>query len=343
MAKISVIIPCYNVSEYIDRCLNSITTQTIGMDALEIICIDDASTDNTWDKLQQWEQCFPEQIVLIHCDVNGRQGTARNIGLEYVSSPWVTLIDSDDWVEPDYFEKLYNITIQVDCDAVVCRLERDSSTSLSHFKDRSTSKQNRYMVIDTVEKRKLFLVFQSMDHLACGKLVKTSLILDNQIFFPENLTYEDTYWGSLLHFYVEKVFILEEKLYHYFINPNSTVLKSGSDHHLDLLTVQSMLWREWQVRGFLDLYRDVLEYEFLHSCYLRFMKVIVFRYEKPSYSLYLLLKNFILERIPNYSENYYLNELEQTELYQLLFQSLSLPMSKAEFNTFTSSIKTIGM
>ena len=343
MSKISIIIPCYNVSKYIDRCLTSITCQTIGINSLEIICVDDASTDDTWDKLQQWEQRFPNQMILIHCDVNGRQGTARNIGLKYASAPWVSFIDSDDWIEPDYFEKLYDITTQLDCDVVVCRSGRDSSTSFSYFEDKNTSEESRYMVIDTVEKRKIFLLFHSMEHLAYGKLIRTSLLTDNQIFFPENLTYEDTFWGSLLHFYAKKVFILEEKLYHYFVNQSSTVLRMNSDHHMDLLTVQSMLWREWQNRGFFDLYREVLEYEFLQSCFLRFIKIIVYRYDKPPYSLYQLLKIFILERVPEYFNNFYLNELEQSELYTLLFQSLSLTMNKEEFNTFTASIKAIGM
>ena len=107
MAEISVIIPCYNVESYIDRCLTSITSQTIDLSLLEIICIDDASTDNTWSKLQAWETTYPENIMIIHCDENGRQGTARNIGLQYASAPWIAYIDSDDWIELDYFEKLY--------------------------------------------------------------------------------------------------------------------------------------------------------------------------------------------------------------------------------------------
>ena len=343
MSTISIIIPCYNVSAYIDRCLTSITNQTIGIDSLEIICVDDASTDNTWELLQQWEQRFPEQIILVHCDTNGRQGTARNIGLQYCTCPWVSFIDSDDWIEPDYFEKLNNISKQIDCDVVVCRSGRDFSSNLSYFEDRTTKQQSRYMVIDTIEKRKQFLLFQGMEHLAYGKLVKTSILVDNHLFFPENITYEDTFWGSLLHFYVEKVYILEEKLYHYFVNQNSTVLQTNSDHHLDLLTVQSMLWREWKARGFFELYQKELEYEFLYSCFLRFIKVIVFRYNTPSYSLYNLLKNLILERIPDYSTNYYLNTLEQPELYQLLFQSLSIYMNKDDFHNFAASIKSIGM
>lgn len=343
MPEISIIIPCYNVSAYIDRCLTSVTTQTIGMDVLRIICIDDASTDNTWEKLQDWERRFPEHMVLVHCDTNGRQGTARNIGLEYVDSPWVSFIDSDDWIEPNYFEKLYHLAVKTDSDIVTCGYERDSSTILSYLKDRKTLKESRCMVIDTIEKRKTFLVLQCMEHLAWGKLVRTSLLVDHQIFFPENLAYEDTFWGSLLYFYVQKVYFLEEKLYHYFINPDSTVLQTGSYHHLDLFTVQSMLWREWEYRGFFSIYREVLEYDFLYSCYLRFMKVIVYRCQEPSYSLYLLLKTFILDKIPNYSDNYYLNQIEQPELYKILFRSLSLPLNKDEFKQFTAYIKSIGL
>lgn len=343
MAKISVIIPCYNVSDYIDRCLTSITSQTIGIDPLEIICIDDASTDDTWNKLQQWEQKFPEHMILVHCDSNGRQGTARNIGLQYASSPWIGFIDSDDWIEPDYFEKLYQITCQVDCDVVVCRSVRDPSTSLTYLEEKLTGRENRYFVIDTTEKRNAFLIFRSMEYLAWGKLIRTSLLTDNNICFPENVTYEDTYWGALLHQYANKIFILEEKLYHYFVNQQSTVLHTNSNHHIDLLTVQSMLWREWNRRDLFKLYKDALEYDFLHSCYLGFLKIIVFRYETPSYSLFLLLKEFIKEKIPEYQNNFYLQELEQSPFFIALFQAISLPMNKEEFMEFSQHIKTIGM
>lgn len=72
MKKISVIIPCYNVAAYIDRCLMSIEAQTMGMEELEIICIDDASADSTWVHLRKWEQMYPENILLIQQKVNRR-------------------------------------------------------------------------------------------------------------------------------------------------------------------------------------------------------------------------------------------------------------------------------
>lgn len=69
--KVSVIIPCYNVELYIDRCLNSVVNQTIGLDKLEIICVNDASTDGTWEKLCSWEKKYSENIILINCTENG--------------------------------------------------------------------------------------------------------------------------------------------------------------------------------------------------------------------------------------------------------------------------------
>lgn len=330
MAKISVIIPCYNVVPYIDRCLTTITRQTIGIDALEIICIDDASTDDTWTHLQAWEAKYPENIMLIHSDVNARQGTARNLGLQYASAEWIAFIDSDDWLELDYFEKLYNVTLVGDCDIVSCQNQRDYSTEMTFFEDRSTGKENRFMLIDTIEKRKLFFNLQSAGFAAWGKIIRKSLLIDNQIYFPENLAYEDSYWGPLLHFYAKRVYLVEEKLYHYFVNRQSTVLQKDADYHTDWLTVQSMKWNEWECRGFLADYREELEYDFLCTCYLGFLKIIFLRYTKPSYSLYLLVKELTLQKIPDYRQNKYIHE-GLDDFYLLLLESLLLPMSKSQF------------
>lgn len=336
MADISVIIPCYNVSSYIDRCLTTITSQTIGTEALEIICIDDASTDDTWQHLQVWESRYPDNIMLVHCDKNGRQGTARNIGLQYASADWIAFIDSDDWIELDYFEKLYQITLLGDCDVVSCQNERDFSTSMTFFEDRRTGKENRFMVIDTIEKRKLFFNLQSAGFAAWGKLIRKSLLIDNNIYFPENLAYEDSYWGPLLHFYITRVYLIEEKLYHYFVNAASTVLQKDADYHTDWLTVQSMKWEEWVNRGFLADYREELEYDFLCTCYLGFLKIVFLRYTEPSFSLYQLVKEITLEKIPDYRQNKYIDE-GLPDFYRILLESLLLPLNRAQFKQLAQS------
>lgn len=343
MALISIIIPCHNVAPHIDRCLQSIIVQTTGLCDLEIICVDDASTDNTLEKLLEWETRIPNNLVLVPLDHNCRQGAARNIGLNYASGEWIAFVDSDDWLEPDYIEKLYSISLKSECDVIICGMDRDPSDSLTYYSDRTTGKEDCYMYIDSHDKRNHFIIFNSMGNYVWGRLIRKSLLIENQIFFPEFLVYEDTFWGSLLHLYANKVYFLEEKLYHYYVNPTSTVLSSASEHHLDLLTVQIILWREWEKRGFLNIYREALEYDFLHSCYFSFIKVLAYRYSEPSYSLFQLSKELVYDRIPLCINNSFLSDSKLPKLYRFLLESLSLPMNRDEFKQFILLVKAIGL
>ena len=134
--KISVIIPCYNVEQYIDRCLASVAAQTIGLDKLEIICVNDASTDGTWQKLLAWERRYPQNILLVDCVQNGKLGQARNIGLAHASGDYVVFLDADDWMEPDSYEKLYQLIRDYQCDVVAFQFVRDDGV---HMYGRSRS------------------------------------------------------------------------------------------------------------------------------------------------------------------------------------------------------------
>jgi len=347
MATISVIIPCYNVTSYIDRCLTSITSQTIDLSHLEIICIDDASTDDTWSKLQKWEANYPDNIMIIHCNENGRQGRARNIGLSYASSDWIAFIDSDDWVEPDYFEKMYAAALGTTADMITCGHVRDFSTTLTyrHNIDYDYSKDTvfgKFIVLDTEEKKKLYIRMMSSDLTAWGKLVKRNLLLENEIFFPEGLAYEDNYWGTLLHFYVSQIYEIDLPLYHYFVNENSTILSMNADYHEDFLTVQLLKWNAFLERGFLDDYYEEISFDFLHACYLDFFKIICLRYDPPSFSRFLFLKEVILTHIPDYSENKYF-EQGFTEFQHMLIDLLRLPVNKEQFLEIAGYVKIHGI
>lgn len=347
MAKISVIIPCYNVSLYIDRCLTSVTSQTIGVDSLEIICVDDASTDDTWLKLQDWEQRYPETILLVHCVVNGRQGAARNIGLNYATAPWIGFIDSDDWVEPDYFEKMYQITCQYQVEMVSCQNIRDFSKELhyldsDHSESKSTGKKDRLIVIDNEEKRRLSIRMMSVNLTAWGKLISREFLMKNQIFFPEQIAYEDNLWGPLLYLYLKCYYVLELSLYHYFVNADSTILQVNADHHMDFLTVQCLKWRECHNRGFFERYQAELEFDFLHACYLDFLKIICLRFDSPPYSMFLLLKEIIMEHVPEYRNNIYF-EQGFTEFQHMLLEALYLPIGREQFLQIAESVRKLGI
>ena len=337
MAYISVIIPCYNVAPYIDRCLTTITSQTIGVDALEIICVDDASTDDTWAHLQTWEQRYPDNIMLIHCNENGKQGTARNIGISYASTDWIAFIDSDDWVELDYFEKLLSIAIQCQCDFVSCDQIRDPSQTLTYSAQRENGCESGLIIINTVSERKSFIITASMNFSACSKLIRTSFLINNQIIFPENIAYEDHLFTSLLYLYANRVYILEEYLYHYFVNRSSTVLTKNADYHPDMLTTSLILWDEWHKRDFFINYKDELEFLFLDSCYFLFLKVLTMRFDTPSFSLFQLSRKLVLEHIPDFRSNPYADKL--TDFHEILLDMLWQPLNRSDFLKLTETAK----
>lgn len=337
MANISVIIPCYNAAPYIDRCLTSVINQTLDLSFFQVICVDDASTDDTWRHLQEWEARCPNTVIIIHCDDNGRQGRARNIALEYCNTPWVSFIDADDWIEPDYFEKMYAIALQCQCDLVSCDQLRDPSRELTYSAHRENGKESGLVILDTIVQRKKFIASEVLGTSPCGKLIRTNLLIDHQIFFPENITYEDNFWSSLLLFYIRKIYFLEEYLYHWFVNPNSTILTRNADYHVDILTVSLISWNEWRARGFFNEYKDELELIFLNYSYFIFMKMMVMRCDTPSFSLFQLCRSIIAEHVPDFSQNPYAEKLK--EFHKLLMEFLEQSPDRTDFYKFAESAK----
>ena len=113
--KISVIIPCYNVEKYLRECLDSVVNQTLK--DIEIICVNDGSTDGTQKILEEYAQ-KDDRILLIN-KPNGGLSLARNTGMEKMRGEYVAFLDSDDWVDLDFYEKLYNAAKQNGADSAI--------------------------------------------------------------------------------------------------------------------------------------------------------------------------------------------------------------------------------
>ncbi|MDE5872872.1 MAG: glycosyltransferase, partial [Lachnospiraceae bacterium] len=143
---ISVIVPCYNGVKFLDRCIKSILEQTIGYKHLEMIFINDASTDNTLELLMDYEKKYEDNIIIINCEQNGRQGTARNLGIKYSSCEYIAFLDQDDWIEPTMYEKLYTKAKELDLDVVGC-LSKITATEEVESKN-SEKKADMYFVVN---------------------------------------------------------------------------------------------------------------------------------------------------------------------------------------------------
>ena len=104
MAKISVVVPVYNVEAYLERCLDSLINQTLS--DIEIICVNDGSTDSSPEKLEEFAK-KDSRIKIINQE-NGGLSAARNTGIEAATGEYIGFVDSDDYVDLDFYEKLYN-------------------------------------------------------------------------------------------------------------------------------------------------------------------------------------------------------------------------------------------
>ncbi len=308
---ISIIIPCFNVGPYLERCIRSLINQTIGVEKLELIFVNDASSDNTLEILLDYERLYPESILVVNLETNMRQGGARNIGIEYSGADYIGFVDADDWVEPTMFEKIFRYIIEEDCDIVTCDSKRDMGTESIIMGP--TGKGNQLLSIDTEEQRKSLMAKGTKGYI-CTKIYKKDFLIENNITFPEHLTYEDNFFMAFCLLYARKIYIVEEYLYHYFLNLNSTVTAKNSMHHLDRLEIELMKLQEYQARGVYNLYYREIEYNFLVLFYVNTLHILFTRFDKQPYPVYLSMKENVLKIFPDYINNPYLDDNQKSWL-----------------------------
>ena len=181
MAKVSVIVPIYNSEKKLRRCLDTLIGQTL--DDIEIILVNDASTDGSLDILLEYEKKDHDRILVINCDTNGGAGGARNVGLDSASGDYIGFVDSDDYIAEDFFESLYNKASSGDYDIVDSPLYVSSSDSIRPPID------DGFCDCDlTPEQRELVIL---SDGYIFTKLYRSILLNDNSIRFRPNVKLED--------------------------------------------------------------------------------------------------------------------------------------------------------
>ncbi len=300
MKKISVIIPCYNVEEYIDQCVLSITGQTIGIENLEIIVVNDASTDHTLNRLLALEQQYPQSIMVINCEQNGKQGTARNIGLQYATADYVSFVDADDWLERSAYEKMYRKAVKYDCDAVAAGYRAEYTRDPSPMG--ANGKKDQYYIIETDTERGAFVGIDFGVGFA-GNLYRRSMLLDNEISFPEHYYYEDDYWYVLSMHYIHSAYIIGEDFYHYYLRPDSTIHRYNSAHQMDRAIVEELKLQELVKRGIFQRFPTLYEHEFIRRYYMDMLYVLFMQFDTCDYDAARTLHDTAYQLFPNYRDN----------------------------------------
>lgn len=184
--KVSVIVPIYNMESkgFLDDLLGSLDLQTL--DDIELVLVDDCSSDNTLDRLIDYSRTH-SNVTLIHSVKNGRQGAARNLGLEYAKGAYIGFVDGDDAVDRDYYREMFNLAVKNNADIVVAPLII-TDDRLTPIGDKVWQVSNEFDGPITPESRSRLIL--SPAHIVCS-IYKASLFASCHLRFPENVFFED--------------------------------------------------------------------------------------------------------------------------------------------------------
>ncbi|MCM1295534.1 MAG: glycosyltransferase [Muribaculaceae bacterium] len=253
---LSIIVPCYNAVPYLDRCVNSLLAQTIGYEHMEMIFVNDASTDNTLDVLLGYEKKYEENIIVINCEKNGRQGTARNIGMSYATTEYMTFLDVDDELHPDALKCMLDYMQMSPCDFVMCDYKQVYTEA---DKGGLICSDAQYINMLDMQAKRRYILEHGWRTAVWGKLYRKEFLEENGIYFPENITMEDIYFSELCMLYATNIIYIPEQYYYYYYNPNGTMFSDKIlTYYMDTPKVQSMVTKR------------VISEELLNDCTLEF-------------------------------------------------------------------------
>ena len=219
MPKISVIIPCYNVENYIGECLDSVINQTF--EDVEILCINDGSTDNTLSILEGYAK--KDNRIKIFSQKNQGLSASRNLGLDKSKGDYIFFLDSDDYIELTTFEELLKHAEEMDLDVIIFKLRNfDDETKKEMYDKYYTMPFLKNIVGENVfDYNALKYKILRLSVTAPGKLFKHELIKD--LRFPVGLIFEDNPFFLEVMFKAKRVFFLDEFYYNRRVHQDSTV------------------------------------------------------------------------------------------------------------------------
>lgn len=303
--KVSVIVPVYNVEEYLSKCLSSLVEQTLK--DIEIIVINDGSPDDSQIIIDEYQKRFPNMRVYKK-DNSGLSDT-RNVGIKYATGEYIAFVDSDDSVRSDMYLKMYEKAKSGDFDIVagdVKYVYYDHETILT-----TDPKE------DTYDIRKAFI---NLYPAVCTKIFKRDILVNNNIYFKSGVWYEDVEFMYRLLPYIKKIGVIHEPFYEY-LQREKSITSTVSPKIYDYIHNMNGILDYYREKGLYEKYKNELEYAYVRYIYATFIKTCL-GYDKTNYLKAVddAIKN-VKEHFPKYRRNKYFYKSIKG-LYLVLFNKM---------------------
>ncbi len=289
MPKVSIIVPVYNVENYIYKCLSSLKNQTLK--DIEIIVVNDGSTDKSKEIVKR----FLDDKRFIYLEKeNGGLSDARNYGMPYAQGEYIAFVDSDDYVELSMYEKMYKKAIEEKSDMVEC----DFIWEYPNKEKVDTGK--------IYNGKKQAMIYARV--VAWNKLIKKEILEKAKIEFPKGLRYEDIEFFYKLVPYLNKISFVKEPLVHY-VQRESSIANTQNERTGEIFKVLENVINYYIEEGIFNDYRQELEYTYTRLTLCSSLKRITAIKDKN-------VKNRLLKltwenlntKFPNWKQNQYLKQ-----------------------------------
>lgn len=251
MVKVSVIVPVHNSEKYLHKCVDSLLAQT--MQEIEIILVDDCSTDSSRELIKSYVNQNPGKVVPLYLDENIRQGGARNRGMDIARGEYIGFLDSDDFVEPDTYETLYRTANGADMCGADYYIDNGSSLKIFPL-DYGEG-------LEMTPERKLWFIRHS--GFFWSRIYRRDFLEEFQLRFPERTFYEDAYFNFMTALYAHTAIKAEGKYYHYYQSDNSTMRTFNNPRQYERIAIPSLIINDCKARGVYEQYRDMVDYKYI--------------------------------------------------------------------------------
>ncbi len=302
--KVSVIVPVYNVSMYIDDCLSSLVTQTLK--EIEIIVVNDGSTDNSQEIIDVYTKAYPN--VKCFQKTNSGLSDTRNYGLQYATGEYIGFVDSDDYIDKDMFLKMYEKAKSKNFDIVACDVNYV-------YPDKQFTVDCNIKEDTTDIKKVMVNIFPA----ACTKIFKRELF-SNKVLFKSGVWFEDVEFIHRILPYVKSIGVVHESLYQY-IQREKSITNTVSPKIYDYISNFNGIVAFYKERGLFDEYKKELEYAYVRYLYATFVKsCLSFPYEDYEKAVMEAIKN-VKANFPKYRHNKYFYQ-SLKGIYLIMFNKL---------------------
>lgn len=309
--KVSIIMSLFNVELYMRTAIESVLNQSLK--EIELICINDGSTDYSLDIAREYEKKDARVKVLSYEESNG-QAYARNRGMDIAKGKYIGFVDGDDWVETTMFEKLYNEAEKNRTDVTFCAAALyDDQTGKTIW---NNDYYNLYLIPKELDNRVFtheetkYLLTGSLNVALWNKIYRTDFLNKNKIRFPEYYIYEDMPFFYETWFKAENICFIRDCLYYYRINRQTSTMSRMENKVLDRVDMVALTYEMFKQLPYFDDIKTQVVTWIIEDLFHRYT-IVEGRYRKEFFfKMKKLFKNIDLEGIDkeNLEKCYYYNE-----------------------------------